>query len=173
MRLQEQIHAGEKEFAESFFTSEWLFQKYTEQSGLDNTYMVTSYIKSIEQLLWNIVFIIGQGRRIGRNHITIDGDDSIRTTLEDFCYFINDNRNRNLCDDCFEYSHRASLMSTLHKIVEDYKNNCRNGYFHKDNLDSEDFVNIRKNTYLLYLFILGTLELNSSTVLSLSDAESI
>ena len=163
---------GEKEFAESFFTSEWLFQKYTEQTGLDNTYMVTSYIKSIEQLLWNVVFIIGQGRRIGRNHTTIDGDDSIRTTLEDFCYFINDNRNRNLCDSSFNTSHRLALMSTLHKQVEDYKNNCRNGYFHKDNLSSNDVAIIRKKTYLLYYLLLGILDLNDATISSLKGLES-
>lgn len=164
------ILLGEKEFADSFFTSEWLFQKYSEQDGLDNTYMVTSYIKSIEQLLWNIVYVIGQGRRIGRNRIKINDDDSIRTTLEDFCYFVRDNNNRNLCDKSFEYSHRYSLMDVIFKRIVDYKNNCRNGYFHKENLDSRDVKTIREKTFLLYFLLLGVFNLDDVIVSTLKQA---
>ena len=129
------------------------------------------YIKSIEQLLWGIVFIIGEGRSIGRNNITINGDNSIRTTLEDFCYFINSYRNRNLCDDIFEQNHASSLMEALHDSIEDYKNNCRNGYLHKHNVEAQDVSMIRKKTFLLYFLLLGILKISDDDIIALGGTK--
>ena len=163
---------GDKDFAESLFSSEWLYQNSAEEDGItDNTYKVTGYIKSIEQLLWGIVFIIGEGRSIGRNNITINGDNSIRTTLEDFCYFINSYRNRNLCDDIFELNHASSLMEALHDSIEDYKNNCRNGYLHKHNVEAQDVSMIRKKTFLLYFLLLGILKISDDDIIALGGTK--
>ena len=163
---------GDKDFAESLFSSEWLYQSSTVEDGIaDNTYKVTGYIKSIEQLLWGIVFIIGEGRSIGRNNITINGDNSIRTTLEDFCYFINNYRNRNLCDDIFDQNHASSLMKALHDSIEDYKNNCRNGYLHKHNVEAQDVSMIRKKTFLLYFLLLGILKISDDDIIALGSTK--
>ena len=159
------ILLGDKDFADSFFASEWLFQNYSEQDGLvDNTHAVVGYLKSVEQLLWSIVNIIGKGRRIGKKKIIIDGDKTIRTTLEDFCFFIDDPKNRNLCDSGFNINHASSLMSALHDCVDDYKNHCRNGYLHKDNVDFSEVCLIRKKTLLLYFLILGILKINDDEI---------
>ena len=163
------ILLGEREFANTLLTSEWLFQKYIEQDGLDNTYMVTGYIKSVEQLLWNIIFLIGEDREIGKKHITIRNNPHIRTTMEDYCFFIKSHSNQDLCDESFLPSHRRFLMNALHELLNDYKNNCRNGYFHKDNLSAKDVENIRRKTFLLYFMLLGILNLNSLEISSLTN----
>lgn len=55
---------GKKDFAESFFSSEWLIYKTEDSSLLDNTYKVAGYLKSVEELLWDIIILLGEGRTI-------------------------------------------------------------------------------------------------------------
>lgn len=163
---------GDNDFAESLFSSEWLYQNSTEEDGIaDNTYKVTGYIKSIEQLLWGIVYIIGEGRSIGRRNITINGDNSIRTTLEDFCDFIGNYSNRNLCDEVFGRNHAQSLMEALRDYIKDYKNNCRNGYLHKHNVEAQDVSMIRNKTFLLYFLLLGILKISDDDIVALGGAK--
>ena len=46
---------GTKKFAESFITSEWLFQSLDGKKNFDYTSVISGYLKSIEQLLYEIV----------------------------------------------------------------------------------------------------------------------
>lgn len=154
---------GESEFAQSLFTAEWLYEKYSSQVKLDNTFLVAGYIKSIEQLLWQVIYIIARGRQIGPpGHIETIGEEAeeIRATLENICYFIK--RNMDLCDDDFNRSHRRLIIDYLVKYVSDYKDNCRNGYFHKDNMSQEKVDEIRDKAYILYYLILGIFKLDES-----------
>lgn len=158
---------GEREFAQSFFTAEWFFKNYSGRESLDNVFITVDYYKTIEQLLWDIAFIIGKGKIIGsgRNEFVIGDDEDKHTALEDFCRFIKDNND--LCDTAFSENDKKYLMSYLrHQIIE-YKNNYRNGYVHKHNLEPEKVSIIREKTFLLVALILGILSIDEQTVLEL------
>lgn len=156
---------GESEFAQSLFTAEWLYKKYSSQVKLDNTFLVAGYIKSIEQLLWQVIYMIARGRQIGPpGHVEIIGEEAeeIRATLENICYFIK--RNADLCDYDFNRSHRRLVVDYLVKYISDYKNNCRNGYFHKDNMSQKKVDEIRDKTHILYYLILGIFRLDEDNL---------
>ena len=92
---------GNSDFAKSFLTSEWLIKKYFSLPEMDNTFIVAGYLKSIEQLLWNIIYAIGQGRQI--RGVTIQGDNAedIDTTLGSLEYFITNYANDDLFENIF------------------------------------------------------------------------
>ena len=48
---------GLNEYAESFITSEWLYHSLKEKSNFDYTSVISGYLKSIEQLLFQIVLL--------------------------------------------------------------------------------------------------------------------
>lgn len=48
---------GSNEYAESFITSEWLYYSLKGQKNFDYTSVISGYLKSIEQLLYQIVMI--------------------------------------------------------------------------------------------------------------------
>lgn len=159
---------GERDFAESFFTAEWLFVNYPGSEKLDNTYVVSGYLKSIEQLLWNIIFIIGKGKKIGsyNNENIIYDDDSIYTTLGDFSKFLKTYRNDSddICDPSIDNRSKRFVLDYLRTQIEDFRIKHRNGYFHKDNLDADRVHEIRMKTLLLYCLILGSLNISDKTI---------
>lgn len=56
--------------------------------------------------------------------------------------------------DLFE-ENNASLQSFYLKKLKDWIDQCRNGYFHKDNIqDTNTLHNIRQETLSLYFFTL-------------------
>lgn len=57
---------GGGDFAMSFLTSEWLFKKYFTLKEMNNTFIVTGYLKSIEQMLWDIIYIMGKENKYGK-----------------------------------------------------------------------------------------------------------
>ena len=163
---------GERDFAESFFTAEWLFINYPGSEKLDNTYVVSGYLKSIEQLLWAIIFIIGRGKKIGhgRNRTDIYNDENIFTTLGDFSSFLEEYRSsNNLCASNIDSRHTRIVLDYLKSQIEDFREKHRNGYFHKDNLSADRVQDIRKKTLLLYFLILGTLNISDEVFAKLSQ----
>ena len=62
-RNRVKLMVGTGDFAKSFITSEWLYKKYVFSKELDNTYIVAGYLKSVEQLLFDIIIIEGGGQR--------------------------------------------------------------------------------------------------------------
>ncbi|MDE5759350.1 MAG: hypothetical protein K2H85_12160, partial [Allobaculum sp.] len=151
---------GNGDFAKSFLTSEWLFKKYFSLAEMDNTYIVTGYLKSIEQLLWDIIYIKGQGRQMQGVRIEEDNTEGIDTTLGALQYFITNYAN----DDFFETIFGSSthfIMRYLRTQLSDWRSKYRNGYFHKQNLvDRERIDVIRDETIYLYLLIVGTISLD-------------
>ncbi len=160
---------GESNFAESFLTSEWLYRNYFSLEELDNTFIVTGYLKSIEQLLWNIIFIIGQGRQIGGVTIEEGNVDDIDKTLGSLEWFIKDYNNQDLFETAFGNSTRY-VMNYLGNQLTDWRKRIRNGYFHKDNLKNRETIDeIRSETLYLYMLILGTIALDEDTISRLSQ----
>ncbi len=154
-----QLLLGDSDFAESFKTSEWLYKKYLFLDRLDNTFVISGYLKSIEQLLWDIIYIIGQGRSIGNTVISETNEDEIDKTLGSLQYFLGNRDNDDLFQNAFG-SGKYFVMSYLRNQITDWRRQYRNGYFHKHNLNDRATIQaVREETYFLYLLILGTIEL--------------
>ncbi len=161
---------GNSNFSKSFLTSEWLYKKYFSLPGMDNTFIVTGYLKSMEQMLWNIINIIGEGRQLGDEIIQVGRhNDDIRTTLGNMEYFITDYSNDDLYDRAFgENTH--FVMQYLRCQLSDWRSQNRNGYLHKDNLEGKEAVEtVRDETYFLYMLILGSLALDEEALAILSE----
>ncbi len=158
---------GSKDFAESFTTSEWLYKKYCTLDDLDNTFIVSGYFKSIEQLLWNILLIVGEGKQIGGVDIIEANIEQIDSTLGSLQNFFSDYDNDDLFQNAFGNG-KNFVMRYLKAQTSNWRKKYRNGYFHKQNLKDIDNINaIREETYYLYMLILGSLHLNQSSIASL------
>ena len=159
---------GNSDFAESYLTSEWLYKKYFSLDELDNTFIVAGFLKSIEQLLWDIIFLVGQGRDIKGVSISEENQDEIDKTLGSLQCFLSNWSN----DDLFQNSFGGGkhfVMNYLKNQISDWRKQYRNGYFHKHNLNDKDKIeSIREETYFLYMLILGTIRLTPSQVARLS-----
>lgn len=159
---------GNSDFAKSFLTSEWLIKKYFSLPEMDNTFIVAGYLKSIEQLLWNIIHIIGQGRQMRGKTIEDDNAKDIDTTLGSLQCFIMDYDNDDLFENVFGTSTHF-VMRYLGDQLSAWRRKYRNGYFHKCNLDDKERVYaIRNETFFLYLLILGAISLDDNAITMLS-----
>ena len=172
-----QLLLGSSDFAMSFLTSEWLNKKYFSFEEMDNTFIVSGYLKSIEQLLWDIIWIVGQGRLIRRKErqdhsgqkIPIEEErlEDIDSTLGSLNSFITDYNNSDLFESVFGNGTRF-VMSYLRKQLSLWTTKYRNGYFHKHNLVRRDIIDsIRDETFFLYLLILGSIALDADALSSL------
>lgn len=166
-RKRYKLLLGNSDFAKSFLTSEWLLKKYFLLSEMDNTFIIAGYLKSIEQLLWDIIRIIGQGRKIKNVTIEEDNTRKIDTALGSLQYFITNYEN----DDLFEIVFGTSthfVMRYLRTQLSAWRTKYRNGYFHKQNLENRELINIiRDETLFLYLLILGTISLDEEAMIVL------
>lgn len=159
---------GNSDFAKSFLTSEWLKKRYFSLSEMDNTFIVAGYLKSIEQLLWKIICIVGRGRKIKEVTIEESNYEDIDTTLGSLQHFITNYDN----DDLFEIAFGSSnhyVMKYLQNQLSLWRRKYRNGYFHKHNLENKKQVDaIRDETYFLYLLILGSISLDDDAMTALN-----
>ena len=158
---------GKKDFAESFFSSEWLIYKTEDSSLLDNTYKVAGYLKSVEELLWDIIILLGEGRTIAgkaygeQYQINEKNYNDINATLGSLQRFLSDYSNQDLFLDAFGDGRRF-VSDYLKQQISFWRDNYRNGYFHKHNLnDLEKVKQIRNQTIFLYMMILGSLDLRT------------
>lgn len=159
---------GNADFAESYLTSEWLYKKYFSLDELDNTFIVAGFLKSIEQLLWDIIFIVGQGRDIRGIEISEETEDAINKTLGSLECFITNWSNKDLIENSFGKGKRY-VINYLKYQIADWRSKYRNGYFHKHNLKNKEKIEaIREETYFLYLLILGTIKLTPAQISILS-----
>lgn len=147
-----------EDFAKSYFTSEWLFQKQMKNDYLDKTYIVAGYFKSIEQLLAYCIRLVSGDSLIdiysGRR-VAVSSADFAKATLGNMQHFIGDLSNRELFDS--RLSNRTIVL--LNKQLAQWIKQERNGYFHRDNIVDAEFIDkIRDATYNMYLLILGSLD---------------
>lgn len=159
-----EIMVGDADFARSFLTSEWIFKKYLYNENLDNSYIVTGYLKSVEQLLWDIILRLGQGKYIRGLEIQETDNDEIDKTLGSLEYFITSYENDDIFDRVFAYS-KHFLMRYLRNKLRVWRTYYRNGYFHKDNLkDEEKIKKIREETIYIYFLLLGSVDLSKDDI---------
>ena len=152
---------SDEDFAKSFFTSEWLFQKQMKNDNLDKTYIVAGYFKSIEQLLAYCIKTVSSDGYIdifnGRN-VSVSSTDFAKATLGNMQHYIGDLNNRKIFDS--RLSNRSIVL--LNRQLAQWIKEERNGFFHKDNISDIGFVDrIRDATYNMYLLILGSLAVQS------------
>ena len=188
-----QVLVGESDFAQSYITSEYLYQVLVDKFNnnkleykFDYTSVVAGYLKTIEQFLYKLLCYqmdydrsekwIKRGKKyVKRNHKRKypreeevrkhpDNDEGIYQvlvsrnnlkfmdiSLGSLIWYVSDN------EKCWNLSAQGKKL--LNKLLLDYKDSVRNGYFHKHNLeDIEEVKRIRENTLYLLCFIIGGLK---------------
>lgn len=144
---------GNSNFALSFVSSEWYYKMYILTENLDLTNIISGYLKSIEQLLFEIIKL---SRDKGITVKTKDGickynevpEDIVDTTLNALETVIKKN-------DLLDTNNYAKCY--IIRVIDDWREKYRNKYFHKDNLQSkEKVVEIRETVIYLYFLILGS-----------------
>ena len=133
-------------YAKSFSTSEYLYKYFTNNPLFDYTPIVSSYLKSIEQLLDFIC----------NNYAMLNGDitDMSKFTLGNYNKYMNKKSN----DTIFRPELRQAKGIIFH-CLDKYRIECRNNLFHKDYFNNWNKVEmIRSNTFFLYVVILGSVD---------------
>ena len=167
---------GSEDFAISFITSEYLYQTLKNGGKFDYTAVVCGYLKSIEQLLYKLLQITLEHKSSQKLMIRPEnsGDAGIKdirlknpnnkkswlipfeerfksyfdTTLGSMIWFINDNENG--------WYISKNGKNTVRRYLLNYNKEDRNGYFHKDNINSFNEVKrIRNNTIALMYYLIG------------------
>lgn len=160
---------GSAEFADSFMSSEWLRDIHHITDVLDQTGTVAGYIKSIEQLLYWVAYQwIGRGKRLPKK-------DGIQQDVGPGEQFVKGKGNPRKLDfwtlsKFFDTSVNTGLLEVtddtsrvMQDLLDGFRQNERNGYFHKDNLHSRynttrpsEVEKIRHQAMLLHFLILGS-----------------
>ena len=159
---------GRKDFVSSFLTSEWLYWQQSRVRGADYTYIVAGYLKSVEQLLWEILLLVRKGKYIGPTN-SIIGDEDIQThdtTLGALSQHI-ENSDDSIFNKAFA-NETADVRTHFVFYLNRWIHNTRNGFFHKHLLTADRLRDIREQTYYLYFLILGTLSLTNEQVAQLA-----
>lgn len=146
---------GESDFADSFMTSEWFYQKYAKNvliKSLDLTSVAAGYFKSVEQLLHYIVEKKCQGeyfQQYYQQEPVLIGGKEFKTTLGSLCTFLSKKKGT-----LFYSEQDQKLQDLFVDSLNDWRKDNRNGYFHKDNISSsEGLTAIRSATLNLYFLI--------------------
>ena len=154
---------SDNDFSGSFITSEWLFKNNDKESNLEKTFIITGYIKSVEQI---ITYLIKKkaidGDKIGINsskgiiQVDILSQDFYKATLGNLEHYLSDYNNLYLYDGRIN----RSTIYRINNAIKEWIKTERNGFFHKDNISSLEKVNeIREKTFVLYFYLLGTIVL--------------
>lgn len=134
---------GNRDFAESIITAEWLLDSMRKAHAVDLTVIGTGYFKAAEQLLFDLVKLE-------------DPNFSKDSTLGDYATFFKNNEFTMLRSDV----HWSTRKYTIESIYAYAK--LRNGYFHKDNIHNIEIIkNIRTATFILVFLLLGCTNLGS------------
>lgn len=158
------IMVSNKDFCSSFITSEWLYKNMNTENLLEKTYIVTGYIKSIEQLMSYLIkksadasSQIGILKHDKIQNIDVQSDDFYKATLGNMLYYLKAYSNRRI--------YRSNISNNAIKksieIIRTWIKVERNGYFHKHNIQSLERVKeIREGTFLLYFLLIGSIKNN-------------
>lgn len=137
---------GNMDYARSFSTSEYLYKYFKNNPMFDYTPIVSSYLKSIEQLL----------NYICSNYATLSSDttDMSGFTLGKYITYMNQAVN-----DTIFRSEIRPVKGIIYRCLNSYRIECRNNLFHKDYFNNWNRVEmIRTNTFFLYVAILGSVD---------------
>lgn len=143
-KKMEYAFVGTRPYAKSFMTSEYMYRYFKKNQMFDYTPIVSGYIKSIEQLLYDIcksyLYSVGRKENMGS------------WTMGNYKCFINDN------EDIIRPELR-NIKSVIIACLESYKVESRNRLFHRDFFNDWNRVEyIRKNTFFLYVVFLEMID---------------
>lgn len=159
------VFLSDADFVSSFVTSEWLFDNLNGADSLEKTFVVSGYLKSVEQLLAYIIKRsahendqISVASSAVFSNVDILSDAFNKATLGNMVYHLRQRSSRHL----FVGGLSGTAIRIVNAIVGEWVQHERNGYFHKHNIRSEQRVKeIRNKTYLLYFLILSALNVQS------------
>ena len=170
---------GTEGFAKCFITAEYQFQVFKQGYSFDYTSVVCGYLKAVEQLLYkllqiNLDFPSQDVLWIKKNSLIIpkekyvlgetvqpnpetrkpkvvfkrELEEYFDITLGPMIRFLYDNKNGwEISDDG---------QSKVHSFLLYFASSCRNGYFHKENIDDFEMVSrIRNDAILIFYLLLG------------------
>ena len=160
---------GKDDFAESFITAEWLYDSMRKANAIDLTVVGMGYFKAIEQLLYNLICLHKNEKRMMRkdysykelpnyielNDINIE-NEYLDATIGSMANFYKDNL------DMLRRDLRFQTKKYIREAIFVYKD-LRNGYFHKHNIHEWKKIDeIRDMTYYLLFLLLGSHQLMDS-----------
>ena len=173
-----QLITADSDYADSFIGSEWYYGIHSITGAIDETGVVTGYLKSIEQLLYDVLklYLGRKKKRIGLNTKKKDDFEAnypgenyggFIDFIEDYEYYFDTtlgslikfikykNRSGEFFNKDFfdvDYDTIQYLIDTLY----DFKDYDRNDRLHKDNLYTlEELETIREKAIVLYSLVLG------------------
>lgn len=163
------------DFGDSFISSEWYYNVHTITGAIDQTGIVTGYLKSVEQLLYAVLKLyMGKGRRIGISgakkdsfsgtiyggkyiDFVQDNESYFDKTLGSLIHFI---KSKNWYGNFYNADLFDVNPGTIQFLIDElykFKDIERNDHLHKDNLyTSEEVYAIRNRVFFLYFLILGS-----------------
>lgn len=168
---------GRSNVAKSLFTSEYLFTEFDGDACFDYTAVISGYLKSIEQLLYEILRITEGGvtlrnrgfrkswcpeRIRDKEYVVPDADNLqyVDSTLGSLIKALTPTSNRK---KVFLFSDNSDWVKTVTDCLKCYKDECRNNHFHKDVMtDWWRVQQVRDNTLFLYIVLLGGCRMSGS-----------
>ena len=180
---------GKSKFAKSFLTSEYLFNCFKNGLSIDYTPIVCGYFKSVEQLC-SVIYknaIIQEDEELyinARKRYKNENKDEYYSIVKLFAgypYVSGNKENEQYFGSdtymtmqkyfwFFNYNHRKLFdissdesWDYIFKCLRNYGKFDRNGFLHKDNIDSYGVASrIRNNTILIMYWLLGSLKLTEN-----------
>lgn len=166
---------GHRAFADSLMTSEWLRGINKITNTLDQTGTIVGYLKSVEQLLFDVAMLsINTGREMPdywnkserRLETTpfdeehFDDEALEKLSLWQLSNYFDPRNNQGLLDIDFPAGQK------LQRLLEEFRKNARNGYLHKDNLHDDgatEVDRIRHQAILIHVLILGGCKIDDAS----------
>ena len=163
-------------FAKSFISSEWFYNlQVVSECGLEYTAIVAGYLKSVEQLLHEILLALSDKYdftfpptakakdTLGDTRVPLSrkNKDMLRTMAGNLLFVI-EKRKRVVF-------HKRVAKSTTNKALDflnKYVAETRNAYLHKDNIYTwAEIQEIRTKTYCAYFLILSTFRIDTDKLI--------
>ena len=181
------IFGNDSDYADSFLSAEWYYSSSFSADVLDKTPIAVGYIKSVEQLLYQIIKlkINCQGfKYIRRRNVRKKEDKELQIMLDNLQWTENRNKYVPFRSDFESYfdltlgkisdfyqEHKEIFISKdfpsewksfIIECLKNYRIFQRNEHLHKDNIYCKSQINeIRDTTILLYFLLIGSLNSDS------------
>lgn len=179
------IVCGDNGFSKCFITAEYLYTLTKNGGSFEYTSIVCGYLKSIEQLMYEIIKYKLENQNDNDEILWIkcvDKDkysDNVRKNPKSKKYQYYQIKFKKEFEDNFDISLGSLIYFFIDDIngwniqeigkkaicrcFDDYRSICRNEHFHKDNIYCKKEADyIRDNTYMLIYYLLGAYNLKGS-----------
>lgn len=160
---------GERDYARSYISSEWLYNIYELTDNLEQTGTVVGYLKSVEQLLFGVAMLSYRTRRVMPKEWDADKRVYTKTVpFDDTCdldklemwsliNYFDPRLNRNLLDISDD------SFPAFKRLLNAFRKYQRNEYLHRETIQEkpEKVSEIRNQAMLMHLIILGGCRIRS------------